>query len=739
MAKSRRPITVGKSFSFSARSIAIEASASDGKLPTFTINAYNGGPLRVDGYDLPIVVDISGVRVERDVVANLHHDRRQIVGHVSPENVKLGQSSIDMEGVISGTGPAAEEAVSNHRNGFPWQASIEATPEAGAVEYVDEGEKVTVNGQEFAGPLLVSRRSKLHGIAFVARGADDTTSISIAASAAKTVGASAMNFEQWCADCGIDPASLDEAQKQKLMTAFDAHAKTVAASTPPVDDPSKKDIPVAASIYDPTEIIAAHSEQLVELDDRIDAHRESVDPAKFSEVKKSALKAVRDIKASAIKGKWDATKFNLEVAKAINAAELALVKAAAPAGDRGPAIHAGAKDLDDKSMCKVIEAAMCRSLGQRNVEKQFDEKILDAADAYRNMGLHQMLIMAAARNGYRSRPGEGIHRGNIEDVLRYAMPPKTIQASGNSSFSVSGILSNVANKEILQGFESESKEWQEIAAIKSCKDFKTVTSYRLNDNMEYEKLAPDGTIRHGKISEESYTRSVDTYAKMFALTRQQIINDDMDAFSDLKNRLGAGSAIKLNNLFWTTFLAAVSAGTFFTAGRGNYITGSTTTLLNDAVGLALAVKAFRQLKTPTVEGSAGRLLNNKPEILLISENQEVPADQLYTSTNFNTGGSSTKDLVANNNIYKGKYRPVLVPQLADTANFTGASTTHWGLFCNPSKLAPATVSFLNGQQSPTVDQTEADFDTLGIQMRGYHDFGVDMAEYLAGVWSKGAA
>ena len=676
MAKSRRPITVGKSFSFSARSIAIEASANDGKLPTFTINAYNGGPLRVDGYDLPIVVDISGVRVERDVVANLHHDRTQIVGHVAPENVKLGQSSIDMAGVISGTGLAAEEAVSNHRNGFPWQASIEATPEAGAVEYVDEGEKVTVNGQEFAGPLLVSRRSKLHGIAFVARGADDTTSISIAASAAKTVGASAMNFEQWCADCGIDPATLDEAKKQKLMMAFDAHAKAVAAAAPPAEDPKdKKDIPVAASIYDPTEIIAAHSEQLVELDDRIDAHRESVDPAKFSEVKKSALKSVRDIKASAIKGKWDASKFNLEVAKAINAAELTLVKAAAPAGDRGPAIHAGAKDLDDKSMCKVIEAAMCRSLGQRNVEKQFDEKILDAADGYRNMGLHQMLIMAAARNGYRSRPGEGINRSNIEDVLRYAMPPKTIQASGNSSFSVSGILSNVANKEILQGYGDEPTSWQEIAAVKSVKDFKTVTAYRMNDYMEYESLAPDGTIRHGKIREESYTRSVDTYAKMFALTRQQIINDDLGAFNDLSSRLGRGAARKLNKLFWTTFLAAISGGAFFTSGRGNYITGSTTTLLNDAVGLALAVKAFRQLKTPTVECSTGTLLNNKPEILLVSENQEVAAEQLYTSTNFNTGGSSTKDLVANNNIYKGKYRPVVVPQLADSG-YTGYSTTH---------------------------------------------------------------
>jgi hypothetical protein len=49
------------------------------------------------------------------------------------------------------------------------------------------------------------------------------------------------------------------------------------------------------------------------------------------------------------------------------------------------------------------------------------------------------------------------------------------------------------------------------------------------------------------------------------------------------------------------------------------------------------------------------------------------------------------------------------------------------------------VSFLNGQQAPTVESSEADFSTLGIQFRGYHDFGCDQAEYLGGVKSKGAA
>ena len=41
------------------------------------------------------------------------------------------------------------------------------------------------------------------------------------------------------------------------------------------------------------------------------------------------------------------------------------------------------------------------------------------------------------------------------------------------------------------------------------------------------------------------------------------------------------------------------------------------------------------------------------------------------------------------------------------------------------------VGFLNGQESPTVETAEADFDTLGIQMRGYFDYAVSKGDKRA--------
>jgi hypothetical protein len=75
----------------------------------------------------------------------------------------------------------------------------------------------------------------------------------------------------------------------------------------------------------------------------------------------------------------------------------------------------------------------------------------------------------------------------------------------------------------------------------------------------------------------------------------------------------------------------------------------------------------------------------------------------------------------------------VVPEL-ETASFGGAySTSTWYLLAAPTVLATAVMCFLDGQQAPTIESSDADFDTLGIQFRAYHDFGAAFSEYRAGV------
>ena len=450
-----------------------------------------------------------------------------------------------------------------------------------------------------------------------------------------------------------------------------------------------------------------------------------------------------EIAAEAVEKGWSVEKAENAALKA----DLADPKIRAVNADGGPSFAFGVGRFqkgngtlaDGVTVNVALEAAIRMALGSK-VEKDYAPAALQAADEnFRGFGLQQLLLLAAMEGGYHARPGERVGTGNLKPILRAAFAEGE-RSAGVSTVSLPGILGNVANKEILAGYMEDDQTWRQISRVRPVQNFQTHTSYRLLDDMEYELVGPAGKIKHGSVGEESYTRAANTYAKMFTLTRRDIINDDLGAFQDVRTRLGRGSSKKFNKVFWAEWLA--DNATFYTAARTNYISGSTTNLGTDGVGLGLGVKAFRQMRSPTADGSkainadtqnpVGGAPGGRPEILLVPPELESIAEVLYR--NLNLGAVKNSDA----NIYAGKYKPVVAWQLSDSA-YAGYSSTAWWLLNNPAYLAAVVVSCLNGNESPTVESADADFDTLGVQFRGYHDFGVDQAEYLAGVKSKGAA
>ncbi len=667
--------------------LTIEAAASDGaeKPALVHVAAYGGGLMTVAGFG-PVVLDVEGIESPERVPLLADHENRidAVLGSGLPVR---GDGRLAIDGTLSRTSERARRVIDLHRDGVPLQASVGAEPLE--TERIAKGRQVVVNGRTIraeAASFLLVRRSRLKHVAIVANGADGSTSVNIAAQAATQSKEIDMEFATWIEAQGFAADTLTEQQQTSLQAMFDASKQSNGTTK--------------------IEAASAVAELRAEL---------ATETARVGAIRKLCGGKHADIEAQAIKDGWDETK-----------TELAVVRADRP---RGPAIHAGSWNDSPQ----VIEAALCISRGHA-VEKQFKPEVIDAADRqYRNLGFQQLFMMAAAANGYAARPGETIHSGNIREVLSYAFPPRTLQASF-STMSLPGILQNVANKELLVGYTEEDQTWREVATVKSVSDFKEITSYRMLDNMEYEELPKHGEIKHGSLGEESYTRQVRTYAKMFMLDRVDIINDDLSAFDDLRTRVGAGAAKKLNNVFWSRFMDNAA---FFTAGRANYVTGADTVLGLDGVGLQKAITAFRKLRSPAADGKK-RVVGGRPELLLVPPELEFIAQRLFQSTNVNSGGAATAETIPDANIHAGKYRPVVCDWLSD-ADFTGNSATAWYLFRAPRNLAAIVVSFLNGQQNPTVDMAEADFNQLGVQFRGYHDFGVDLAEYLAGIKSKGAA
>jgi hypothetical protein len=73
------------------------------------------------------------------------------------------------------------------------------------------------------------------------------------------------------------------------------------------------------------------------------------------------------------------------------------------------------------------------------------------------------------------------------------------------------------------------------------------------------------------------------------------------------------------------------------------------------------------------------------------------------------------------------------------ANYTGYSAAAWYMIADPAVLPVIEIVALNGRVEPTVESADAEFNTLGVQMRGYCDIGVELQEYRGGVRADGGA
>jgi hypothetical protein len=654
--------------------VRIEAAA-DGtaKRPTFTIDAYNGGALRVSAFYRPVVVDLAGLRAAGPIPILLDHDASQIVGQGT---ATITPTSVKVAGTVTGDDEPARKVTSHAKNGFVWAASVGVGPER--TEFVDAGLKVTVNGQEFTGPINIVRSGRLGEVSFVAVGADETASARVAATAAEE---NAMKtFAEWLQAMGLEVDKLTDEQKSKLQAKYDAEQKP-APKVEPKTEPkveAKAETDIQAALVEERKVRAAEARRVAKIAEVCIKHPE--------------------IQAKAIEENWTSEKAELEVLRA--------ARPKAPAGIV----------TDNTISEKVMLAASCQSLGLANIEKEFDAPTLEAAHKrYKGrIGLQQLLVEAAMANGYEG--GAFSVRSDLRGVLQAAF----------STHTATGVLSATANKFLMAAFSAVEDSWRQIAAIRPVSDFKTVTSYRLSGDLQYDELPADGQIKHGTLSDDSMTNAAKTYAKMLALTRKDIINDDLGALNQVPTMLGRGAALKFNKVFWTAFM---NNAAFFTAARGNYQEGSGTPL-------AIASLTAAELLFLNQTDANSAPLGVAPEILLVPNALNVTATQLMRDTEVRDTTASTKYLTGNP--HAGKFRVVRSSYLSNST-ITGYSTTAWYLLTNPASLATIEACFLNGQQAPTVETADADFNTLGIQMRGYHDFGVALQDYRAGLKSKGAA
>lgn len=377
----------------------------------------------------------------------------------------------------------------------------------------------------------------------------------------------------------------------------------------------------------------------------------------------------------------------------------------------------GGDDAKDK-MARGMTAWLVTRCGKRGVMEEALKKRGETFDfdpgEFRGMTLLDLCRESLRANGQK-------YRGmDPREMASGALTHRS--QSGISDFPI--ILENVMNKLLLGAYDITPDTWTRFCATGSVSDFRAHNRYRLGSFGGLETVNEHGEFRNVSIPDarkESITAT--TVGNIIMLSRQAIINDDMDAFSKLSAQLGRAAKLTIELAVYTEL--ALNAGLGPLMGDGVAMFDATHSNLGAGAALtAAAVDADRIVMKAQTDESSNDILDLVPKILLIPSGLAATARQINESE-FDiddVGGHAV-------NTSRGLYADII-----DTGRLTG---TRRYSFADPAVAAVFEVAFLNGQQEPFIEMEEG-FRADGVSWKVRLDFGVAGIDYKGAVTDAGA-
>lgn len=307
------------------------------------------------------------------------------------------------------------------------------------------------------------------------------------------------------------------------------------------------------------------------------------------------------------------------------------------------------------------------------------------------------------------------------ELARNALQMNRINAYGMSKMDIvahafthttsdfGSLLANVANKAMLKGYDEAEETFELWTSVGELPDFKAATRVDLGAFPDLKEVPEGGEYKQATFGDRGETVQLATYGRLFSITRQAIINDDLGAFTRIPQKMGTAARRTIANLVYAILNGNpnMSDGkTLFHADHGNL--ADPASAINTA-----AVDALRTLMRKQKMGDA--FLNITPSYLIVPVEKEGLAIQTMESE---YEVAATKDKTAPNYV-RNIAEVVADPRLTGNA---------WYLAANPRIFDTIEVQYLDGIRTPTLEQ-QSGWNIDGVDFKVRMDAGVKALDW----------
>ncbi|MBF0187086.1 MAG: peptidase U37 [Magnetococcales bacterium] len=330
----------------------------------------------------------------------------------------------------------------------------------------------------------------------------------------------------------------------------------------------------------------------------------------------------------------------------------------------------------------------------------------DAGRDWRGMTLLEMARTFLEEEGTRTR---GWNRDELA----------TRALHSTSDFAL--ILAGIANKSLRQAYEAFPQTFRPFCRQVSASDFKTMHRVQLGEAPSLEKVNEGGEFTRGTVGEAEETYRVETYGKVISITRQVLINDDLDAFTRIPQLFGVAAANLESDVIWSIFTSNPKMGdnTALFHNTHKNLASSGTVLSVTSLGKGRGSMS----KQTGLDGKT--ILNIRPHFLVIPAALEVTAEQLLAQ---NLVPAKSADVVPNSL----RTLSVIAEPRLDTS-----SETAWYLIAHPGQIDTIEYAYLEGNSGVHIE-TRNGFDVDGVEIKARLDFGAKAIDWR-GFWRNPGA